>query len=146
MSVDIDQTIRALYDSMCFDEGGAPDWELFTSILAPNARLVRVNDDGVFEFTVDTFRQDIDEKMRSGSLPSFSERELSRSVQRFDDIAHVLSIYEARSSSHGEILFRAAKSMQLFRRNDRWIISALLWRRGLRDTLSIGGDDVTNEW
>ncbi|HUR80183.1 MAG TPA: hypothetical protein VM733_05430 [Thermoanaerobaculia bacterium] len=98
-------------------------------MLAPGARLVRVNDDGVFEFDPITFRQDIEKMIASGALPSFWEGELSREAQTFGDVAHVLSIYEGRSSRDAAPLFRAVKSIQLFRREGRWWISALLWRR-----------------
>ncbi len=52
----IDDAIRGLYGAMCFEAGGAPDWNLLSEVLAPDARLVRVNDDGVFAFDPDTFR------------------------------------------------------------------------------------------
>jgi hypothetical protein len=133
--MDMDAVIAALYDVMCFDAGGHPDWDRLSNILAPDARLVRVTDDGVFEYNPTTFRRDIERMIASGALPSFWEGELQHSVQQFGDIAHVLSIYEGRSSRNAAVLFRAVKSMQLFRRDGRWCISALLWRRegaGLR--------------
>lgn len=128
----IDDAIRGLYGAMCFDAGGAPDWQLLSEVLAPDARLVRVNDDGVFAFDPRTFRRDIEAMMLSGALPSFWEGELSREVRELTDIAHALSIYEARSSRHADVLFRAVKSIQLFRSVGRWWISALLWRRDAR--------------
>jgi hypothetical protein len=127
-SMNIDAVITALYDCMCFEVAGRPDWDRLSEILAPGARLVRVNDDGVFEFDPVTFRGNIEEMMASGSLPSFWEGELSREIQDFTDVAHVLSIYEARSSRNAAVLFRAVKSIQLFRRDGRWWINSLLWR------------------
>jgi len=125
----IDDAIRGLYGAMCFDAGGAPDWALLNDVLAPDARLVRVNDDGVFAFDPRTFRQNIEAMMAAGALPSFWEGEVSRDVREFIDIAHVLSIYEARTSRDADVLFRAVKSIQLFRSGGRWWVSALLWRR-----------------
>ena len=134
----IDDAIRGLYRAMCFEAGGAPDWSLLNDVLAPDARLVRVNDDGVFAFDPRTFRRDIE----AMSLPSFWEGELSRDVREFTDIAHVLSIYEARQSRDAAVLFRAVKSIQLFRSGGRWWISALLWRRAAASSSSISGDSA----
>lgn len=129
----IDDAIRGLYRAMCFDAGGAPDWKLLSEVLAPDARLVRVNDAGVFAFDPRMFRRDLESMMAAGSLPSFWETELSRDVREFTDIAHVLSVYEARTSRDAGVLFRAVKSIQLFRSAGRWWISALLWRRDARE-------------
>ncbi|HET7437661.1 MAG TPA: hypothetical protein VFN10_23350 [Thermoanaerobaculia bacterium] len=129
----LDGAIHALYAALCFAPGQSPDWNLLANVLAPNARLVRVNDDGVFEFDPRSFRDDLETMMAAGRLPSFWESEVSREVQQFAGIAHVLSIYEARATRDGAVLFRAVKSMQLFERDGRWWISALLWRREGRD-------------
>ena len=63
--------------------------------------------------------------MTAGMLPA----ELSREQREFADVAHVLSVYEARTSPEAPPLFRAVKSIQLYRQAGRWWISALLWRR-----------------
>ncbi|HEX3108449.1 MAG TPA: hypothetical protein VHU41_05080, partial [Thermoanaerobaculia bacterium] len=93
------------------------------------ARLVRVNDDGVFEFDPASFRENLEEMIGSGALTSFWESEVSRDVQDFGDVAHVLSEYETRRTRDGAPLYRAVKSIQLFRRDGRWWISAMIWRR-----------------
>jgi hypothetical protein len=127
--VSLDRVIADLYDSMCFEPGGSPDWERHAAIFAPAARLVRVNDDGVFEFTPATFRADLEAMIASGALPSFWEGEVRRETREFGELAHVLSVYETRGRRDGEPLGLAVKSMQLFRRDGRWWVSALLWRR-----------------
>jgi hypothetical protein len=126
---DFDGVICALYESMCFDPGGHPDWARQSEILAPNARLVRVNDEGVFEFDPQSFRRNIEEMIASGALSGFWEGEIARETRQFADIAHVLSTYETRLRREDPPLDRAVKSIQLFRRDGRWWISALLWRR-----------------
>lgn len=118
----LDEIIAAMYASYSFEEGSRPNWALQAEIFAPGARLVRVNDDGVFEFDPASFRKNLEEMIASGAMTSFSEREVWRDVKEFGDIAHVLSEYETP-------LFRAVKSIQLFRRDGRWWISAMIWRR-----------------
>jgi hypothetical protein len=118
----LDEIITAMYASFSFEEGTRPNWALQAEIFAPAARLVRVNDDGVFEFTPASFRENLEEMISSGAMTSFRETEVSREVHDFGDVAHVLSEYETP-------YFHAVKSIQLFRRDDRWWISAMIWRR-----------------
>jgi len=125
----IDEVIAAMYASMCFEEGERPDWARQSELFVPGARLVRVNDEGVFEFDPPGFRDDLEAKIASGAVPSFWEGELSRDTRVFGEIAHVLSVYETRPSRDAMPNGRAVKSIQLFRRSGRWWISAMIWRR-----------------
>lgn len=118
----LDEVIAALYASFSFEERKRPNYELQREIFAPGARLVRVNDEGVFEFDLASFRENLEHMIDSGAMTSFWEKEVWREVQEFGDVAHVLSEYETP-------LFRAVKSIQLFRRDGRWWISAMIWRR-----------------
>jgi len=122
---DLDSVIREMYESICFELGERVDWARQEEIFAPGARMVRINDDGVFEFHRDSYRVDF-ERM---AMPSFWEGELWRETRQFDDMAHVLSAYETRRSHGGEVLNRGVNSLQLFRRDGRWWISAMIWRR-----------------
>ena len=123
------RVVDEMYASMSFEPGERPDWAAQQRIFDEDARLVRVNDDGVFVFDPRTFRENLEAMIESGALPSFYEREVRRQIDEFGDIAHVLSVYEMRTSRHGELVARAVKSIQLFKRDDRWTISAMLWRR-----------------
>jgi hypothetical protein len=125
----LDDVIAAMYRSLCFEEGQRPDWPAFLELFAADARLVRVNDDGVFAFDPRTFRDNLETMIASGTLRSFWEGEVSRETEVFGDIAQVLSFYEARSSRDGALLGPAVKTIQLFQQNGRWWISAMLWRR-----------------
>jgi len=125
----VDAVIQKMYASMSFEPGGAPDWAAQENVFAPRARLVRVTDDGVYDFTPQSFRVDYQAKIDSGALSSFYERELWREERVYGDIAQVLSAYEMRASRDAEVLCRAIKSIQLFREGGRWWISAMIWRR-----------------
>jgi hypothetical protein len=125
----IDSTIAEMYDSVCFEEGERPDWSRQKEIFAPGARLVRITDEGVFELDLDSYRADIDSLIDAGTFTSFWEGEIWRETRQFGEMAHVLSAYETRSARGGEVLNRGVNSIQLFRRDGRWWVSALLWRR-----------------
>jgi ketosteroid isomerase-like protein len=127
--MNIDEVIAAMYAMFCFEAGQRPDWSRQSEIYASDARLVRVNDQGIFEFDIDSFRSNLESMIDSGALPSFWEGEIWRETQRFGDVAHVLSAYEARPTRNGSPLWRAVKSIQLFEREGGWRISAMIWRR-----------------
>ena len=129
----LDEIIAEMYDSICFESGERPDWSRQAAIFAPDARMVRVNDDGIFEFDLDSYRVDFEAMIDSGTMPSFWEAELWRETREFGDVAHVLSAYETRRTRAGEVVNRGVNSIQLFRRGDRWWISAMIWRREGRD-------------
>lgn len=129
--MDLEQVISEMYASMSFEAGQRPDWRRQFELFAPGARLVRVNDDGVFEFDLASFQANLEAMIDSGALTSFWEGETWREVREFGDVAHVLSAYEIRTARDGEVVDRAIKSIQLFRRDGRWWISAMLWRRGV---------------
>jgi hypothetical protein len=127
--LNIDALVAEMYDSVCFEPGERPDWSRQANIFAPGARLVRVNDDGVFEFDLDSYRTNFESMIDSGAMPSFWEAEIWRESRELGDVAHILSAYEARRSRGGEFLHRGVNSIQMFRRRERWWISAMIWRR-----------------
>jgi len=130
---DLDSVIAAMYESVCYEKGGHPDWETDAKIFAPGARMVRINDGGIFEFDMQTYRTDFERMIREGELPSFWEGEIWRETRQFGDMAHVLSAYETRRTRNGPLLNRGVNSIQLFNRDGNWKISAMIWRREGRD-------------
>lgn len=125
----IDRVIAEMYDSVSFAPGQRPDWSRQDEIFAPGARMVRVTDDGVFEFDLASFSKNFDAMIDSGVLPSFWEAEIWRETHLFGEVAHVLSAYETRRTREGDLINRGVNSIQLFQRDGRWWISAMLWRR-----------------
>jgi hypothetical protein len=128
-SMDLDGVIAEMYASICFEVGQRPDWSRQSAIFAPDARLVRVTDDGIYEFDLESYRVNLEAMINSGAMPGFWEGEIWRDTQQFGEIAHVLSAYETRRSRDGEVLNRGVNSIQLFMRGDQWWISAMIWRR-----------------
>ena len=137
MSIDssIDRVIAEMYEMVSFEPGTRPDWSRQLEIFVPGARLVRVNDEGVFEFGLDSFRENLESMIDSGVLPSFWEGEIWRETHLFGEVAQVLSAYETRQTRNGAPLNRGVNSIQLFERDGRWRISAMIWRREGRAVL-----------
>src|SRR5256885_1876919 len=126
---DLDTVMTIMYEEVSFEPGTRPDWRRQNEIFAPGARLVRINDTGILTFDVDSFRKDFEQMIDSGELPSFWEGEIWRETRLFGEMAHVLSAYETRRTRNGPLLNRGVNSIQLFRRDGRWWISAMIWRR-----------------
>jgi len=142
---DLDFVIREMYDSICFEKGARPDWRRNAAIFAPDARMVRINDSGIFEFAnQDAYHRNFDAMIDSGELSSFWEGELWRETRLFADMAHVLSAYETRRSRDSELMNRGVNSIQLFRRDGQWWISAMIWRREGRDfRIPVSAEEVS---
>ena len=130
---DLDGIITAMYETVSYEEGSHPDWEREKEIFAPGARMVRINDSGVFEFDMASFQTNFEKMIASGELPSFWEGEIWRETAQFGEMAHVLSAYETRRTRESPVINRGVNSIQLFYRDGRWWISAMIWRREGRD-------------
>ena len=134
---DLDFVITEMYAGVSFEEGERPDWRRSAKIFAPGARMVRVNDAGVFEFDQASYQANFDAMIDSGEMTSFWEGELWRETRLYGDMAQVLSAYETRRTRRGPLINRGVNSIQLFLRDGRWFISAMIWRREGKD-LRIG--------
>ncbi len=131
---ELDRIINQMYEQVSFEEGQQPDWALEREIFAPDARLVRMNDDGIYEFTLEEYIKDFEKMIKSGTMASFWEGELWRETFILGNMAHVLSAYETRRTRNSEVMNRGVNSIQLFRREksaepQRWWVSAMIWRR-----------------
>lgn len=129
---ELDDPIHRMYAGVCFEAGTRPDWQ-DQEVFAPGARMIRINDNGVFPFDVEGFRRNFEQMIDSGELPSFWEGEIWREERVFGEMAHVLSAYEMRRSRDGEFLARGVNSIQLYKKDGRWWICAMIWRRDGKD-------------
>jgi len=126
----IEAIVHAMYDVISGPAGMARDWDRLRSLLFPGARLVRtsIGPDGrsraqamdaraYEEDTTDYFRRE-----------PFYEIEVARRIERFGNIAHVLSVYEARHAPGETHPFkRGINSLQLFHDGQRWWVVSVLW-------------------
>jgi hypothetical protein len=129
----LDSVITAMYETVTYEAGGHPDWEREAQIFAPNARLVRMNDSGIYEFDLKSYRSDFEKMIGGGELTSFWEAEIWREERVFGDMAHVLSAYETKRTADGPVMNRGVNSIQLYRKDGRWWIAAMIWRREGKD-------------
>jgi hypothetical protein len=105
------------------------DWAAFHWLSVPDVRLMFVTTvDG--SVTLEMFDAESYERSRTPMLAAtdFYERDVARRVERFGDMAHVWSEFEARHAPDAQPFGRGVTSFQLVRRDDRWWIVTALWQ------------------
>ncbi|HYR76504.1 MAG TPA: hypothetical protein VEM96_11755 [Pyrinomonadaceae bacterium] len=126
----MDSTVAALYDVIS-GPAGKRDWDRFRSLFVPGARLIPTGtrptgEVGSRVLTVDDYVQ------RASAIfekEGFFEREASRQVERFANIAHIFSTYESRHAKDDAKPFqRGVNSIQLMNDGKRWWIVTIFWQ------------------
>jgi len=127
--------IAEFYDTVS-GAAGPRDWSREREIFHPAARLMRtgVDEQGTPWIRVMNVDDYIEDTAPFFAANDFYEIEVARDVDRFGNVAQVRSVYEARRSpDDAQIIKRGVNSIQLFHREGRWWISAMIWRREGRD-------------
>ena len=128
--VSIESIMTAFYEVISGPAGTPRQWERDRGLYMPGARLVSI---GVSQgqtqprakvMTHEEFVESSDAAMvRDG----FYEKEVNRLIQRFGNVAHVWSTYEARQTVDGPVRERGVNSVSLFYDGSRWWITSVLW-------------------
>ena len=126
----MESILAALYDVIS-GPAGKRDWDRFRSLVIPGARLIPTGprptgEVGSRVLSVDDYVQ------RAGALfekEGFFEREASRQVEKFGNIAHIFSTYESRHAKDDAKPFqRGINSIQLMNDGKRWWIVTIFWQ------------------
>ncbi len=126
----IESIVRALYETISGPAGIPRDWDRFRSLLFPGARLVRtcISANGApcaLAMDAEAYESDTSDYF---SREPFYEWEVANRTERFGNIAHVLSVYEARQAPTDSVpMRRGINSIQLFYDGIRWWIISVLW-------------------
>lgn len=122
--------MAALYDVISGPAGKRRDWDRLRSLFVPGGRLVRAAErpGGGAEARL----LDVEDYVaRAGPRlegEGFYEREVSRKVESFGNIAHVFSTYESRHAPGDERPFdRGINSIQLLKDGERWWLVSVYW-------------------
>jgi hypothetical protein len=130
-SIQLDHLIREFYRVICFEEGGAPDFERMTTLFSQHARITRITPEGVDHLDVAGFGALVRELLELGAFTSFYEYELGRTAHRYGDVFHIASAYETKASADAiDFLERGVNSLQILREQDGWRIVSLCWDSG----------------
>lgn len=125
----IDSIITALYAVISGPVGEPRQWERFTTLFHPDARLVPTRCPGAGPcslrvLTPAQYRQNADSLLVS---IGFTETELTRRVERYGSIAHAFSSYASFRNGEKTPFARGINSIQLFWDGSRWWILQVFW-------------------
>jgi hypothetical protein len=126
----MDSVVAALYDVIS-GPPGPRNWDRFRSLFVPGARLIptgrrQTGEVGSRVLTTEDYIQRSSPMMEKNG---FFEREISKRVEKFGNIAHVFSTYEARHAKDEEKPFaRGINSIQLMNDGKRWWIVTVFWQ------------------
>jgi hypothetical protein len=124
--------VAAMYETVQRPPGGRYQWDRLRSLVLPQARLIPNTEQtgGTFRvMTVEDFIAWVDENTTIGGPDDkgFQEEEISKSVERYGDIAQVFSTYQKHFWEDAQILGRGINSIQLVWRDGRWWIVSVVW-------------------
>jgi len=127
---DIDTLIHSLYETICGPAGQERQWDRMRGMFFPGARMIRtsIGDDGAPQALVMDVETYIANTSGYFQNQGFYEYEVARRIERFGNVAHVFSTYEARYNPNDPAPFkRGINSIQLFYDGQRWWIMNMLW-------------------
>lgn len=125
----LDGLIAELYATIS-GPAGPRDWSREREIFHPQARLMRTGVDGSGRPWIRIMSLDeyIADTTPFFAAEDFYEIEVARRVDRFGNVAHARSVYEARRHPHdAELLKRGVNSIQLYHDGERWWVMSVLW-------------------
>lgn len=135
---DIGRLVRAIYQCISGPAGAPRDWDRFRYLYHPRGLSLRtvVEADGSTHAAVFDVEGYIDNVQAFFAQQDFFEVETDQRIERFGQIAHVWSKYDARPSADSPVLLkRGANSIQLCHEHGRWWVFCTVWdneREGLR--------------
>jgi hypothetical protein len=126
----IDGIVKAYYEVVSGPAGQPRQWDRDATLYIPNVRFVVLSEDADGRTTAESMshQEFVDNSEVSLGGKAFYEHEVHRITHRAENIVHLFSTAERRSSSDGKVEGRGIDSLELFWDGKRWwITSANLW-------------------
>ena len=126
----MDSIVAAVYDVIS-GPAGKRNWDRMRSLFIPGARLIPTGprptgEVGSRVLTVEDYVERAGPRLEK---EGFFEREVSRRVEKFGNIAHIFSTYESRHAKDDAKPFaRGINSIQLMNDGKRWWIVTIFWQ------------------
>ncbi len=128
----IDAIMKAVYDVISGDAGEPRDWDRFRSLFHKDGRLIPTGKNpqtNVFAARAMTPDDYVARNEPFFAKNGFHEREISRKVDQYGNIAQVFSTYHAfRSKTDKEPFLRGINSFQLVNDGKRWWVLTIFWQ------------------
>jgi hypothetical protein len=139
----IDAIMAAIYDVISGPAGQPRNWDRFRSLMAPNARLIPTGRSREGRATYRALTPD-EYVANAGAMlerDGFFEREIGRKLERYGNIVHLMSAYEARRTlADAQPFLRGVNSFQLWFDGTRWYVVTIFWEA------ETPGNPVPSEW
>ena len=125
----IDAIIGAFYDVISGPAGQPRQWSRDRSLYIPGVRFVSTGYDPHDRRTVAVMdhQQFVDATDSGFVARGFYETEIHRVTHRVNDIVHVFSTYEMRTTPDGAVFGRGVNSIELYWDGSRWWIAGAVW-------------------
>jgi hypothetical protein len=126
--IKLDAVLKSLYEKISFKTGERPDTQRLQTLFADGARLIRTDKENITNMSVNDFINNYEDRIDNGQIKAFTEYEISRKVDRFGRIIHVLSTYgTSLETGDGLIKMRGINSIQLIEIDNDWKVVTILW-------------------
>jgi len=128
-----DSVVDALYASLSFEPGGAPDWNRLRKLFLQGAQILPPLEKAAGQLgiiDVEAYIARMKPTMENPAISAAGVHELdaARNVVEFGDLAHVLSSTETVvGPEDSQPVARGINSVQLARAAGRWWIVSFLW-------------------
>lgn len=126
----VDGLIRALYESISFPAGQSPDWDRYRNLFSSASVLcVRLAPNDVRVMDRESFIASFKDRIASGAMKSFVEREIARTTESYGGIVLAMSAYAKRLNlDEPGSEARGINAFQLFYKDGRWWIASIVWQ------------------
>ena len=126
----MESIVAAVYDVISGPAKATRNWDRFRSLFIPGARMIPTGRRPTGEVLSRVLTPE-DYIQRSGPLleqNGFFEREISKRVEKYGNIAHIFSTYESKHAKDEEKPFaRGINSFQLMNDGKRWWVVTVYW-------------------
>lgn len=124
----IDGIVKAYYETISGPAGQPREWARDRTLYLPSIKLISLSvEAGKPAADIMSHQEYIESSNEFFLKNGFFEKEIHRVTQRFGNMAHVFSTYEARNKEDGPIIARGINSIQLYFDGARWWITAAMW-------------------
>jgi hypothetical protein len=126
----IEAIVKASYETISGGVGVPRQWGRDESLFDPHVRFVSVERDpksGAIVAMITTHQEFVDGTDASLVKDGFTERELGQKIERYGNVATVLSSYEGKNASTGKVVTRGVNIFQLYFDGKRWWILSMVW-------------------
>lgn len=127
----LDAILAAVYDVISGPAGKKRNWDRMRSLFIPGARLIPTGprQSGSYGSRVLSVDEYIARAEPFFEKEGFYEKEATRRIEQFGEIAHVFSTYESRHSADDAKPFqRGINSFQLMNDGSRWWVVTIFWQ------------------